>query len=138
MTQNSRLQYSSASKRGKKNKVWIGRWREDVAGPEGSIRAVRRSVILGSVEGLSPKREAERELGERLQVINTGKQGPSGSMTLSRFTDEVWKPSVFLSIKLSTRLVGERGFEPPTPWSRTRCSTRLSHSPNLPSRPFRR
>ena len=27
-------------------------------------------------------------------------------------------------------LVGERGFEPPTPWSRTRCSTRLSHSPN--------
>src|SRR5271165_5264067 len=29
----------------------------------------------------------------------------------------------------STELVGERGFEPPTPWSRTRCSTRLSHSP---------
>jgi hypothetical protein len=29
------------------------------------------------------------------------------------------------------KLVGERGFEPPTPWSRTRCSTRLSHSPNL-------
>src|ERR1039457_1228794 len=30
---------------------------------------------------------------------------------------------------LLKRLVGERGFEPPTPWSRTRCSTRLSHSP---------
>src|SRR5213595_1135632 len=28
-------------------------------------------------------------------------------------------------------LVGERGFEPPTPWSRTRCSTRLSHSPTV-------
>jgi hypothetical protein len=28
-------------------------------------------------------------------------------------------------------MVGERGFEPPTPWSRTRCSTRLSHSPNF-------
>jgi hypothetical protein len=27
------------------------------------------------------------------------------------------------------RMVGESGFEPPTPWSRTRCSTRLSHSP---------
>src|SRR5271163_360441 len=37
------------------------------------------------------------------------------------------KPEVqFKSLK---RLVGERGFEPPTPWSRTRCSTRLSHSP---------
>ena len=29
------------------------------------------------------------------------------------------------------RMVGERGFEPPTPWSRTRCSTRLSHSPTV-------
>src|SRR3989440_6833170 len=27
--------------------------------------------------------------------------------------------------------IGERGFEPPTPWSRTRCSTRLSHSPTV-------
>ncbi len=26
-------------------------------------------------------------------------------------------------------MVGETGFEPATPWSRTRCSTRLSHSP---------
>src|ERR1019366_6785097 len=32
-------------------------------------------------------------------------------------------------------MVGERGFEPPTPWSRTRCSTRLSHSPTKVS-PF--
>ena len=31
--------------------------------------------------------------------------------------------------KLLKIMVGERGFEPPTPWSRTRCSTRLSHSP---------
>ena len=31
-----------------------------------------------------------------------------------------------MSLKI---MVGERGFEPPTPWSRTRCSTRLSHSP---------
>ena len=29
------------------------------------------------------------------------------------------------------QMVGERGFEPPTPWSRTRCSTRLSHSPTV-------
>jgi hypothetical protein len=31
-------------------------------------------------------------------------------------------------------MVGERGFEPPTPWSRTRCSTRLSHSPTCAGR----
>jgi len=61
-------------------------------------------MILGTVEELSSKREAERELWERLQVINAGKQGPSGAMTLRKFTDEVWKPSVFPSLKLSTRL----------------------------------
>src|SRR5580658_7427260 len=33
------------------------------------------------------------------------------------------------SVRNETEMVGERGFEPPTPWSRTRCSTRLSHSP---------
>src|SRR5271163_23999 len=37
------------------------------------------------------------------------------------------KPEVLF--KCLKKLVGERGFEPPTPWSRTRCSTRLSHSP---------
>src|SRR5260221_6479815 len=39
------------------------------------------------------------------------------------------KPEV--QFKCLKRLVGERGFEPPTPWSRTRCSTRLSHSPTV-------
>ena len=36
-----------------------------------------------------------------------------------------------LRCKCLVKLVGERGFEPPTPWSRTRCSTRLSHSPTV-------
>ena len=43
------------------------------------------------------------------------------------YIDVDGKPEVaFKCLKI---LVGERGFEPPTPWSRTRCSTRLSHSP---------
>ncbi len=28
-------------------------------------------------------------------------------------------------------MVGARGFEPPTPWSRTRCATRLRYAPNF-------
>ncbi len=28
-------------------------------------------------------------------------------------------------------LVGARGFEPPTPWSRTRCATRLRYAPTF-------
>jgi integrase len=104
MTQNSRLQYGTVSKRGKKNKVWIGRWREEVPGLDGSIRMVRRSVILGAVEEILSKRDAERELWEHLKLLNVGKEGSSGPMTLRRFADEIWKPSVFPSVKLSTRL----------------------------------
>ena len=65
---------------------------------------MRRSVILGTVEEIPTKRDAERELWERLQALNVGKQGASGSMTLRRFAEKMWKPSVFPSIKLSTRL----------------------------------
>jgi hypothetical protein len=104
MTQNGRLQYGTVLKRGKKNKVWIGRWREEVPGPQGSIRIVRKSVVLGAVEEISSKRDAERELWERLKLLNVGKEGSSGPMTWRRFAEEVWKPSVFPSVKLSTRL----------------------------------
>src|SRR5512136_1453457 len=31
----------------------------------------------------------------------------------------------------SRRMVGARGFEPPTPWSRTKCATRLRYAPML-------
>src|SRR5207237_1918467 len=32
------------------------------------------------------------------------------------------------------KMVGARGFEPPPPWARTRCSTRLSHAPTAGGR----
>src|SRR5512146_1683518 len=31
--------------------------------------------------------------------------------------------------KLGEKMVGARGFEPPTPWSRTKCATRLRYAP---------
>ena len=34
-----------------------------------------------------------------------------------------------------TRVVGKTGFEPATPWSQTRCSTKLSHFPLIKARP---
>ena len=40
-----------------------------------------------------------------------------------------WPSGTSFTSYAKFKLVGERGFEPPTPWSRTRCSTRLSHSP---------
>ena len=48
--------------------------------------------------------------------------------TRPKLENALIKESKAVSIS-NLRMVGERGFEPPTPWSRTRCSTRLSHSP---------
>jgi hypothetical protein len=36
-----------------------------------------------------------------------------------------------IACKTAAGLVGVRGFEPPTPSSRTRCATRLRHTPDL-------
>ncbi len=41
----------------------------------------------------------------------------------------------FLRESEGYEMVGETGFEPATPWSRTKCSTRLSHSP-MSDRPY--
>src|SRR5258707_8701435 len=35
-------------------------------------------------------------------------------------------------------MVGARGFEPPTPWSRTRCATRLRYAPTAYARDSRK
>src|SRR5271165_2145799 len=38
----------------------------------------------------------------------------------------------------SAIFVGARGFEPPTPWSRTRCATRLRYAPHADGSPATR
>ena len=61
---------------------------------------------------------------------------PRGLLKLEVLTDYKIDYSTFFrqpdrgckSLKI---MVGARGFEPPTPWSRTRCSTRLSHAPTM-------
>ena len=61
-----------------------------------------------------------RLICRRRQAESLGRhEGPSRSLSHAQIAH---------SVRI---MVGERGFEPPTPWSRTRCSTRLSHSPNL-------
>ena len=55
--------------RGKKNPVWVGRWREDEIN-DGCIRRAERSEVLGSKSDFPTKRLAQRELDKRLAVVN--------------------------------------------------------------------
>lgn len=73
----------------KENKVWIGRWREEVPVLEGSIRMVAEIGNPWSSRGDTVKRDAERELWEHLKPLNVGREGASGPMTLRRFAEEV-------------------------------------------------
>jgi hypothetical protein len=44
-----RYQFGRVFFRGKKYPKWIGRWREDVIQPDGSIRRIERSAPLAAV-----------------------------------------------------------------------------------------
>jgi hypothetical protein len=48
-------------------------------------------------------------------------------------TTSAWKAEVlplnYTRILLFYKMVGKTGFEPATPWSQTKCSTKLSYSP---------
>lgn len=52
-------------------------------------------------------------------------------MAVSILESMIWKkPALIMKSKQVLYLVGMRGFEPPTPSSRTKCATGLRYIPN--------
>ena len=51
--------------------------------------------------------------------------GCSIQLSYRRMTDDTW----YHAILCLEELVGAVGFEPTTPWSQTRCTTRLCYAP---------
>ncbi len=96
-----RWQTGSLFKRGKRNSVWVGRFREDFLTEDGSRLRRKRSVVLGPVRELG-KRDAERLLSERLAAINQGRHKPEMVITFERFVSERWEPNIFPTLRFST------------------------------------
>lgn len=88
--------------RGKKRKVWVLRFREDVMLPDGQIARVNRSVILGPVAEIPTRRIAQRMVESRLRAINQGTYRPKTTLTFREFVETQWQPSLFPTFKLST------------------------------------
>ena len=97
-----RYQFGCLFVRGKRRKVWIARWREDVIYPNGTLGRVMRSEVLGPVSEL-PKREAHKLLETRLRPINQGVQKASSSLTLWEFALENWEPAILPTLKHTTQ-----------------------------------
>src|SRR5207253_7968159 len=103
MTRNRRYQHGSIYKRGKRKKMWVARWWEDVIAPNGTVERLRRSENLGSVSEIPTRRQAEQLLAERLRSINSSEFRPHSSQTFREYTEMIWLPEVLPTVKHSTK-----------------------------------
>jgi len=85
-----RYQNGSLFIRGKRTKVWVARWREDLIREDGSLHRTQRTVVLGTVGDLS-RREARSLLQKRVAEINQGRHRPRPVMTFETFAKEHWQ-----------------------------------------------
>jgi integrase len=96
-----RYQDGSLFIRGKRIKVWVARWREDVIREDGTLDRTQRTVVLGALTELS-RREARSLLQKRVSEINQGRHRVRSVMTLEKFAREHWQAGALLALKPSS------------------------------------
>ncbi|MGC2828321.1 MAG: site-specific integrase [Candidatus Acidiferrum sp.] len=84
-----------------KNPVWVGRYREDVIGPDGHPVRVLKSIVLGTKRELPTKRLAERRMDTELSRVNSPAYRPGRVATLEEFAER-WRREVLSKRKSST------------------------------------
>ncbi len=104
-TVNSRRRFQSGSlfKRGRRRKVWVGRWWEDTLMPDGTLGRMRKAVVLGPVSDIPTRVEAKKRLEERLRAINQGTFRPQSQLTFREFALEQFEPAMLPTLKFSTQ-----------------------------------
>jgi integrase len=98
-----RFQTGQLYKIGKRRKVWTGRWYEDALQADGTVRQIRRAVIIGAVADIPTKRDAQARLDDLIRPVNQGISKPEGFVTFGSFVETQWQPLVFPTFKASTR-----------------------------------
>lgn len=98
-----RFQTGWLFKRGKRRKMWVGRWREDVMLANGEIGELHRSMVLGSVADLPTRREAQAKFEEHLRPINQGTARPEAVIAFGEFVETQWKVLALPNFKASTQ-----------------------------------
>src|SRR5713101_1936644 len=94
-----RFQAGHVFKRGKRRKLWVGRWRERILFG-GTLKSTQRSAVLGPCSEMS-KGDAERRLYDFLRPINNGTQSPMQTMTFGEFAVR-WKQDILPHYREST------------------------------------
>jgi len=96
-----RFQAGSVFECGRRVKIWKGRYREDVIGPDGITRRVKRAVVLGTKSEYPTKRLAQRALQNHLARINAPDYRPGRISTVAEFAER-WRSQVLALRKPST------------------------------------
>src|SRR2546422_600009 len=99
-----RYQTGCLFKRGKRKKVWVARWREDVIQGNGSRGRLHRSAVWGLVSETPPRRRALALLEERLRPQNQGLRLPQSTTRFRDFAQNEWSALVLPTLKLSTQV----------------------------------
>lgn len=102
MAHERRYQKGTLFKRGKRRKVWVARFRDYAVDASGKPRCIQRSEILGFVEELPRRWQAEEVLGERLRLVNS----PSALLSmrsLAQFVEKDWQRVIFPTMKYATQ-----------------------------------
>ncbi len=98
-----RFQRGSLFQRGKRQRVWVARWWEDIIRPDGTIGRKRRAEVIGAVAELPTRRKAMQSLAERLRPINSGNHKPQSVREFGEFVREGWIPVVLPTLKYATQ-----------------------------------
>jgi integrase len=69
----------------------------------GSVKQLRRSVVLGTVAELPKKGDAQLRLDEHLRPINQGTGRPEAFIAFGTFVETQWKPLMLPTFKRSTQ-----------------------------------
>jgi hypothetical protein len=98
-----RFQSGSLFQRGRRPKVWVARWWEEIINPDGSIGRRRRAEVLGTVAELPSRSQAMEILSRRLNPINSGMHRPQSTRTFLSFVREDWLPVMLPTLKYATQ-----------------------------------
>jgi integrase len=97
-----RYQKGTLILRGKRQKVWVGRWLHDEIRPDNTIHRRHRSEVLGNIKELPTRKLALRVLESRLTEINSPNYRPTHTVTFAQFAEQ-WESMVLPTHKPSSQ-----------------------------------
>ncbi|MGA7363622.1 MAG: tyrosine-type recombinase/integrase [Candidatus Sulfotelmatobacter sp.] len=97
-----RHQRGTLLERGKREKVWVGRWLEDEIDGAGELHRRRVSLVLGTKKELPTRKLAARALEQKLAAVNSCAYAPKNVITFQELTEK-WRQAVLPNLKPSTQ-----------------------------------